>query len=231
MTSVYRGEGKACGFVLIDTQAALLDEAQQRASGTDDPAETVRVARTKFQPNTLIVVPDNCVNPKQQAALEAKRSQKTGSCSNGWQSRVWLNSAAEPVTVEDLVTDVLTAPDGLQVYLVQSGSHLFRKKTMLKIATSVIPALILSLAAFSAGAAQLPESLMDKDNPGREYWCRGNDINTTVCSLTDVSNDRKFALIQDLPGPACEDLSFGVIDWYLTPDLTFLMTAVTAKGM
>lgn len=38
---------------------------------------------------------------------------------------------------------------------------------MLKIVTSVIPALILSLAAFSAGAAQLPESLMDKDKPGQ----------------------------------------------------------------
>lgn len=31
---------------------------------------------------------------------------------------------------------------------------------MLKIMTSVVPALILSLAAFSAGAAQLPASLM-----------------------------------------------------------------------
>lgn len=33
-----------------------------------------------------------------------------------------------------------------------------------------------------------------------------------MCSLTGVSDDHKFALIQDLPGPACEDLSFGVID-------------------
>nr|WP_250193425.1 hypothetical protein [Escherichia coli] len=53
---------------------------------------------------------------------------------------------------------------------------------------------------------------MDKDNPGQEYWCQGNDINTSMCSLTGVSDDHKFALIQDLPGPACEDLSFGVID-------------------
>ncbi|EOE1789984.1 hypothetical protein ACJ84N_001913 [Citrobacter freundii] len=83
---------------------------------------------------------------------------------------------------------------------------------MLKILTSAVPALILSLAAFSAGAAQLPASLMDKDNPGQEYWCQGNDINTSMCSLTGVSDDHKFALIQDLPGPACEDLSFGVID-------------------
>ncbi|WP_431223363.1 hypothetical protein ACQ86O_25370 [Serratia sp. L9] len=83
---------------------------------------------------------------------------------------------------------------------------------MLKIMTSAVPALILSLAAFSAGAAQLPASLMDKDNPGQGYWCQGNDINTSMCSLTGVSDDHKFALIQDLPGPACEDLSFGVID-------------------
>lgn len=102
---------------------------------------------------------------------------------------------------------------------------------MLKILTSAVPALILSLAAFSAGAAQLPASLMDKDNPGQEYWCRGNDINTSMCSLTGVSDDHKFALIQDLPGPACEDLSFGIIDWYLTPDLTSLMTVVTAREM
>ena len=53
---------------------------------------------------------------------------------------------------------------------------------------------------------------MDKDNPGQEYWCQGNDINTSICSLSGVSDDHKFALIQDLPGPACEDLSFGVID-------------------
>ena len=67
---------------------------------------------------------------------------------------------------------------------------------MLKIMTSAVPALILSLAAFSAGAAQLPASLMDKDNPGQEYWCQGNDINTSMCSLTGVSDDHKFALIQ-----------------------------------
>ncbi|WP_283647533.1 hypothetical protein [Hafnia paralvei] len=83
---------------------------------------------------------------------------------------------------------------------------------MLRIIISTIPALILSLATFSTGAAQLPESLMDKDNPGQEYWCQGSDINTSICSLTGVSDDRKFALIQDLPGPACEDLSFGLID-------------------
>lgn len=41
---------------------------------------------------------------------------------------------------------------------------------MLKMMTSAVPALILSLAAYSAGAAQLPASLMDKDNPGQEYW-------------------------------------------------------------
>lgn len=63
-------------FALTIHRLHCFNDAQQRASGTDDPAETVRLARTKFKPNTLMVVPDNCVNPKQQAALEAKRSQK-----------------------------------------------------------------------------------------------------------------------------------------------------------
>lgn len=101
---------------------------------------------------------------------------------------------------------------------------------MLKIIIAVIPAFILSLTAFSASAAQLPESLMDKDNPGQEYWCQGNDINTTICSLTDVSDDRKFALIQDLPGPACEDLSFGVIDLVFNTGLNISYDGGDCKG-
>lgn len=83
---------------------------------------------------------------------------------------------------------------------------------MQKIMIAIIPIFILSLTALNTNAAQLPESLMDKDNPGQEYWCQGNDINTSMCSLAGVSDDRKFALIHDLPGMACEDLSFGVID-------------------
>lgn len=43
---------------------------------------------------------------------------------------------------------------------------------MLSIITSAISALILLLATFSASAAQLPANLMDKDNPGQEYWCQ-----------------------------------------------------------
>lgn len=101
---------------------------------------------------------------------------------------------------------------------------------MLKIMTAVIPAFILSLTALSTSAAQLPESLMDKDNPGQEYWCQGNDINTTVCSLADVSDDRKFALIQDLPGPACEDLSFGVIDLVFNTGLNIAYDGGDCKG-
>ena len=101
---------------------------------------------------------------------------------------------------------------------------------MLKIIIAVIPAFILSLTAFSASAAQLPESLMDKDNPGQEYWCQGNDINTTICSLTDVSDDRKFVLIQDLPGSACEDLSFGVIDLVFNTGLNISYDGGDCKG-
>jgi len=73
-------------------------------------------------------------------------------------------------------------------------------------------AIVLSLTAFTASAAQLPEQLMDKDNPGESYWCQGDDINSSVCSLTAVSDDHKFALIQDWPGTACADNNFGVID-------------------
>lgn len=74
---------------------------------------------------------------------------------------------------------------------------------------TVVSAVVLS---FTASAAQLPEQLMDKDNPGESYWCQGNDINSSVCSLTGVSDDHKFALIQDWPGTACADNNFGVID-------------------
>lgn len=74
------------------------------------------------------------------------------------------------------------------------------------------PAIVLSLTAFTVSAAQLPEQLMDKDNPGESYWCQGDDINSSVCSLTAVSDDHKFALIQDWPGTACADNNFGVID-------------------
>ena len=74
---------------------------------------------------------------------------------------------------------------------------------------TAISAVVLS---FTASAAQLPEQLMDKDNPGESYWCHGNDNTSSVCSLTGVSDDHKFALIQDWPGTACADNNFGVID-------------------
>ncbi|MDP1346469.1 hypothetical protein Q6271_28545, partial [Klebsiella pneumoniae] len=35
---------------------------------------------------------------------------------------------------------------------------------------------------------------------------------TSLFSITGVSDDHKFALIHDLPGPSCEDLSFGIFD-------------------
>lgn len=76
----------------------------------------------------------------------------------------------------------------------------------------MITAVSVVVLSFTASAAQLPEQLMDKDNPGESYWCQGNDINSSVCSLTGVSDDHKFALIQDWPGTACADNNFGVID-------------------
>lgn len=82
---------------------------------------------------------------------------------------------------------------------------------MFKMITAV-SVIVLSLTACAASAAQLPEHLMDKDNSGEPYWCQGDDINSSVCSLTAVSDDHKFALIQDWPGTACADNNFGVID-------------------
>lgn len=76
----------------------------------------------------------------------------------------------------------------------------------------MITAVSVVVLSFTASAAQLPEQLMDKDNPGESYWCQRNDINSSVCSLTGVSDDHKFALIQDWPGTACADNNFGVID-------------------
>jgi len=76
----------------------------------------------------------------------------------------------------------------------------------------MITAVSVVVLSFTASAAQLPEQLMDKDNPGESYWCQGNDINSSVCSLSGVSDDHKFALIQDWPGTACADNNFGVID-------------------
>ncbi|ROS11135.1 transposase [Raoultella sp. BIGb0399] len=49
---------------------------------------------------------------------------------------------------------------------------------------------------------RVPEQLMDKDNSGESYWCKGNDVNSSLCSLSGVSDDHKFALIQDWPGTA-----------------------------
>lgn len=76
----------------------------------------------------------------------------------------------------------------------------------------MITAVSVVVLSFTASAAQLPEQLMDKDNPGESYWCQGNDINSSICSLSGVSDDHKFALIQDWPGTACADNNFGVID-------------------
>ncbi len=53
----------------------------------------------------------------------------------------------------------------------------------------------------------------------------------TLCSsLTGVSDDHKFALIQDLPGPACEDLSFGIIDLVFNTGLNIPYDGGDCKG-
>ena len=75
LNSVYQGEGKSCGFTLIDTQIQSMDAAQQRALMSDNPEVAMKQVRAQFAPKSLMAIPDNCVNPKQQAALAAKRSE------------------------------------------------------------------------------------------------------------------------------------------------------------
>lgn len=75
LNSVYQGEGNSCGFTLIDTQIQTMDAAQQRALMNDNPEVPMKQVRAQFAPKSLMTIPDNCVNPKQQAVLAAKRSE------------------------------------------------------------------------------------------------------------------------------------------------------------
>ena len=96
----------------------------------------------------------------------------------GGKSRAWLNSAAEPVTVEDLVTDVLTGRQMACRYIWQSGSAFIPEEDHAENSDLCYPGFNSLARGFQRRCPQLPESLMDKDKPGREYWCRGNNINT-----------------------------------------------------
>ncbi|ANZ48766.1 hypothetical protein BIZ83_gp087 [Erwinia phage vB_EamM_ChrisDB] len=71
-----------------------------------------------------------------------------------------------------------------------------------------------SLVAFSAAAVDvfIPNNVVDRNDHNQQYWCQAEDLKTSMCSLVSVSDDTNYVLIKDLPGVACEDNSFGVIN-------------------
>ncbi|HCU0188489.1 hypothetical protein [Enterobacter hormaechei] len=77
LTSVYQGEdqGKGCSFAIIDSQYRLRDEAERDAVVAEDPGKAIELAWQQFSPKVVMIIPDNCANKHQQAALAAKSSE------------------------------------------------------------------------------------------------------------------------------------------------------------
>lgn len=80
LNSVYQGEdnGKGCFMAVVDGKALALSKTEDdilhsfpRVPNADQ--ELVK-AREQFKPEVVAVFPDNCVNKRQEAALNAKRS-------------------------------------------------------------------------------------------------------------------------------------------------------------
>lgn len=71
-----------------------------------------------------------------------------------------------------------------------------------------------SLVTFSAAAENvlMPPKVVDRNDHNQDYWCQGSDLGSTVCSVVAVSDDLYYVLIKDMPGNACEDYNFGVIN-------------------
>ncbi|ELY2641280.1 hypothetical protein SM100_004065 [Cronobacter sakazakii] len=80
--TVYQAEDKekGCYFAIIDNQYSARYEAEQSVlygyPQVDDIDNELAKVRQKFSPQVVTVIPDNCVNKHQQAALAAKRSEK-----------------------------------------------------------------------------------------------------------------------------------------------------------
>ena len=85
--TVYQGEdkGEGCYFAVIDNQASVRDKAIDALiyPGWSAPQDTDTVLKAKIAkvrqqmaPKVIMVLPDNCVNKQQQAALAAKRSEE-----------------------------------------------------------------------------------------------------------------------------------------------------------
>ncbi|CAI2477892.1 hypothetical protein [Serratia liquefaciens] len=85
--TVYQGEdkGEGCYFAIIDSQSSVRDKAIDdliyptwpAVHDTDDVLKAkIAKVRQQIAAKVVMVMPDNCVNKQQQAALAAKRSEK-----------------------------------------------------------------------------------------------------------------------------------------------------------
>ena len=73
-------KGEGCYFAIIDNQSSARYEAEQSVlysyPKVDNIDNELAKVRQKFSPQVVTVIPDNCVNKQQQAALAAKRSEE-----------------------------------------------------------------------------------------------------------------------------------------------------------
>lgn len=58
----------------------------------------------------------------------------------------------------------------------------------------------------------MPPHIVDREDHATDFWCQPSDIGTTVCTLVSASDDGEYVLVKDLPGSACGDNSFGLIN-------------------
>ncbi|SPZ64872.1 Uncharacterised protein [Serratia quinivorans] len=79
--TVYQGEdkGEGCYFAIIDNKYSVRLQAEESVLYSYPPVNNIdnelAKVRQKFSPQVVTVIPDNCVNKQQQAALAAKRSE------------------------------------------------------------------------------------------------------------------------------------------------------------
>lgn len=79
--TVYQGDdkGEGCYFAIIDNKYSVRLQAEESVLYSYPPVDNIdnelAKVRQKFSPQVVTVIPDNCVNKQQQAALAAKRSE------------------------------------------------------------------------------------------------------------------------------------------------------------
>ncbi|MFM2568433.1 hypothetical protein ACJTMZ_08660 [Enterobacter sp. DN] len=79
--TVYQGKdkGEGCYFAIIDNQSSARQKAIDDLLSyppVDDIDAKAKKIRQQMTPKVVMVMPDNCVNKQQQAALAAKRSEE-----------------------------------------------------------------------------------------------------------------------------------------------------------